>query len=58
MATRRVLMSLNVTLADFPLMVPVALLWKQLPRTVRVALPAAETVVGPIVPIPKGTAAS
>jgi len=51
-------MSLNVTLADFPLMVPVALLWKQLPRTVRVALPAAETVVGPIVPIPKGTAAS
>ena len=42
----------------FPLMLAVAPLWKPLPRMVRVAPAAAETVAGAIVPIPKGTAAS
>ena len=54
----RVLGSLKVTFADFALMAALVPLWKPLPRIVRVVPPAAVTVEGEMVPIPRGTAAS
>lgn len=49
---------LKVTVADFPLRVTVVAFMKPLPRIVRVAPPAAETMDGCIVPMPNGTVAS